>query len=145
MKIFGDPNGQIKLHAKQKIQVSFCYMFHSFFLQFSSKFHVFIFLFPILWSAGTAKSTIRQILFFFVDYDFSLAVWPRLDDPFVSRNPRELCVSHFPERILGCAYTIFRMVKFKLLAQLTVDHTVHLVVSSLILCANLLHFLSFDW
>ena len=36
-----------------------------------------------------------------------LVVWPRLDDPFISQNPIEVYVSHFPGRILGCAYTIF--------------------------------------
>ena len=35
-----------------------------------------------------------------------LVVWPRLDDPFVSQNPRELCASRLLGRILGCAYTI---------------------------------------
>ena len=34
-----------------------------------------------------------------------LVVWPRLGDPFVSPNPRELCSSHSPGRIPGCVYT----------------------------------------
>ena len=34
-----------------------------------------------------------------------------LDVPFVSQNPREVCVSHFSGRILVCAYTIGSMVK----------------------------------
>ena len=64
-------------------------MFHSFFnslarsryLSFFS--HSFSF---ILWSAGTAKSTILQILFFFFFFCWlllSLVFWPGLGDPFV--------------------------------------------------------------
>ena len=60
------------------------------------------------WSAGTAKSTIRRVLFLllsFVGYRSLKLSWPRLDDPFVSQNPKELCASHFLGWILGCAYT----------------------------------------
>ena len=61
------------------------FMFHSFFnslarsryLSFFS--HSFRF---ILWFAGTAKSTILQILFFFLFVDY-YNVWPGLVDPFV--------------------------------------------------------------
>ena len=60
-------------------------MFHSFFnslarsryLSFFS--HSFSF---ILWSARTAKSTILQVLFFFVDY-YCLVFWPGLGYPLV--------------------------------------------------------------
>ena len=55
-----------------------------------------------LWSAGAAKSTILQVLFFIVYYK----VWPRLGDPFVCQNPIGVCVSHSPGQILGCAYSI---------------------------------------
>ena len=77
-------------------------MFHSFFnslaryLSFFS--HSFSF---ILWSAGTAKSTILQVLFFFF---FCLLFWPRLDDPCVCRSPMGVYVCHFLGRVLGCAY-----------------------------------------
>ena len=40
--------------------------------------------------------------FFFVD-SLGLIIWPRLDDPFVSQNPKECCASHFLGRILGHA------------------------------------------
>ena len=61
-------------------------MFHSFFnslarsryLSFFS--HSFRF---ILWSGGTAKSTILQILFFFCWLLWGLVFWPGLSDPFV--------------------------------------------------------------
>ena len=52
--------------------------------------------------AGTAKPTIRWVLFL----SLNLVVWLRLGDPFVSQNHREVCVSNFPGRILGCAFTI---------------------------------------
>ena len=42
------------------------------------------------------------IYFYFFDY---LLVWLRLGDPFVFQNPREICASHSPGRIPGCAYT----------------------------------------
>ena len=35
-----------------------------------------------------------------------LVVWPRLDDLFVSQNPRGVFASHSPGHILGCTYTI---------------------------------------
>ena len=61
-------------------------MFHSFFnsvarsryLSFFS--HSFSF---ILWSAGTVKSTILQVLFFCCWLLLSLVFWPGLGDPFV--------------------------------------------------------------
>ena len=58
-----------------------------------------------------------------------LVVWSGLGDPFVSQNPREVCVAHFPGRILDCAYA---MVKLKLLAPFPVDHLLHPVMYSLI-------------
>ena len=62
-------------------------MFYSFFNSLSrSRYlsffsHSFSF---ILWSAGTAKSTILQVLFFFFCWLLlSLVFWPGLGDPFV--------------------------------------------------------------
>ena len=40
-----------------------------------------------------------------------LVVWPRLVDPFVSQNLREVYKSHSPGQVLGCAYGI-SLVKF---------------------------------
>ena len=72
------------------------FMFHSFFnslaksryLSFFSRSFSFI-----LWSAGTVKSTILQILFFFcwLLKRSSLVFWTRLGDPCVCH--RSLCVS----------------------------------------------------
>ena len=84
-------------------------MFHSFFsslarsryLSFFS--HSFSF---ILLSAGTAKSTILQVLFFFCWLLLSLVSWLGLDDPFVYQSPTGVYASHFLGQVLGCAYTI---------------------------------------
>ena len=59
----------------------------------------FLFIFT-LWSTGTAKSTIRQCFFFLLTITKS-----GLDDLFVSQNLRKVRVSHFPGRVLSCAYT----------------------------------------
>ena len=52
---------------------------------------------------------------------FSPVVWPTV------------YTSHFPGRILDCAYTICSYGQFQFLAQFPVDHFAHPVVSSLIL------------
>ena len=44
--------------------------------------------------------------FFFFLISLGLVVWPRLDDPFVSQNRREVFASYFLGRIMGRAYTI---------------------------------------
>ena len=62
----------------------------------------------ILWSAGTAKSTILQFIFFFFCWLLlSLVFWPRFDDPCVCRSPIGVYVCHFLGQLLGCAYTIY--------------------------------------
>ena len=94
------------------IGIIFTIMFHSFFnslarsryLSFFS--HSFSF---ILWSAGTAKSTILQVLFFFFFFFWlllSLVFWPGLGDPFVCYSPIGAYAWHFLGQVLGCAYTI---------------------------------------
>ena len=87
------------------------FMFYSFF-QFFSKVYVLIYLFAFfqftLWSVGTAKSTMRQVLLFFFFWWLSwvLAVWLRFGDLFVSQNFKEFSASYFLGQIPGCAYTI---------------------------------------
>ena len=77
------------------------------FFQFSSKVLIFIVLFtffqfyPVISLNGKVHYSIG---FFF--YSQGLVFWPGLDDPFVSQNPREVCASRSPGRILVCAYTI---------------------------------------
>ena len=74
-------------------------MFHCFFnslakLRYLSfYFHSFSF---ILWSGGTAKSTILQVLFYFIFFFFwlllGLVFWPRFGDPCVCQSPIGVCV-----------------------------------------------------
>ena len=70
-------------------------MFHGFFNSLSrSRYlsffsHSFSF---ILWSAGTAKSTILQFFFFFF---VGLVFWLRLGDPCVRQSPKGVYVCHF--------------------------------------------------
>ena len=90
------------------IGINVTFLFHRFFSslarsRYSSLFSLsFSF---ILWSAGTAKSTI-QLVRFFCRLSLGLVVWPRLGDPSVSQNSREVCVSHYSGRILDRVYTI---------------------------------------
>ena len=86
------------------IGITVTFMFHSFFfspLVRSWYLSLFSLSFSFtLRSAGTAKFT-------FLLLSSGLVVWPRLGDPFVSQNHREVCALHFPRRIQGCAHTIF--------------------------------------
>ena len=85
------------------------FMLHSFFnslarstyLSFYS--HSFSF---ILESAGTAKLTILQFLFFCRWLLLGLVVWPRLGDPCVCQSPKGVYVCYFLRQMLGFAYTI---------------------------------------
>ena len=64
---------------------------------------------------------------------WGLVFWSRLCDPSVRQSPIGVYVCHSLGQLLGCSYTIFRMVKFEFFAHLPVDYFVHPVVSSLIL------------
>ena len=85
------------------------FMFHSFFnslarsryLSFFS--HSFSF---ILWSTGTAKSTILQILFFVVYYYKVYSSGRDLVIRLYVKVPSEF-MCHFLGQLLGCAYTIW--------------------------------------
>ena len=85
------------------------FMFHSFFnslarSRYLSLFsHAFSF---ILWSAGTAKSTIL-LIFWFCWLLLGLVFGPRLSDSFVYQSPTGVCACYFLGQVLGCAYTIF--------------------------------------
>ena len=85
-----------------------------------------------LWSAGTAKSTILQVLFF-VDYykvwssgwDLVICLYIKIPEEFVSFILQDgFWVVHMP---------FVHIVKFKFLAQFPVDCLAHPVISSLIL------------
>ena len=60
----------------------------------------------ILRSAGTAKSTILKILFFFCWLLLGLVFWSRFSDPSVCQRPIGVYLCHFLWQILGCIYTI---------------------------------------
>ena len=98
-----------KPKASIKIGIIVPFMFHSFFnflarLRYLSFFsHSFGF---ILWSAGTAKSTILKILFYFYWILWGLVFWLRFGDPSVCQSPKGVYVCHFLRELLGCAYTI---------------------------------------
>ena len=84
------------------------FMFHIFFNSLAKSRYLFFFSLSfsfILWTAGKAKSTILQILFF-CWLLLGLVFWPRLGDPFVCQNPIGVYVCHSPWKLLGCACTI---------------------------------------
>ena len=86
----------------------------------------------ILWSAGTAKSTILQVLFLLLIIISSGLLAGIRWSVCISKSSTSLCVSFFGQ-LLGCAYTIFSYGQIQFLAHLPVDHIAHLVVFSLIL------------
>ena len=90
------------------------FMFRSFFNSLARSRCLFFFSHSfsfILRSAGTAKPTILQILFFYW-FILDLVVWPRFGDPFVSQNPRGFCASHFLGQMLGCALLLLLLFNF---------------------------------
>ena len=87
--------------------ITVTFTFHCFFVWLARSWYLSLFWLYydfILLSARTAKFTIQQILFLFCWVWLGLVVWMRLGDPFLSQNSRAVCASHFPGRILGCAY-----------------------------------------
>ena len=119
------------------IGIIITFMFHSFFNSLARSrdlFFSYSFSF-ILWSAGTAKSTILQILSFFFFFFFffwwlfsSLVFWPRLSDPFVCQSR----IGIFQDIYWVVLIPFVRMAKFQFLAHLPMDHLAHPIVSSLI-------------
>ena len=98
-------------NAPITIGIIFICMFHSFFSSLVRSRYLSFFslsFFFILWSAGTAKSTILQVLifFFFCWLLLSLVSWPGLGDPFVYQSPIGVYAIHFLGKVLGCVYTI---------------------------------------
>ena len=97
-------------NAPITIGIIFTCMFHSFFSSLARSRYLSFFSLSfcfILWSTGTAKSTILHVLFFFCCWLLlSLVSWPGLGDPFVYQSPIGVYASHFLGQVLGCAYTI---------------------------------------
>ena len=92
------------------IGINVTFKFHSFFSSLVRSRYLSFFSLSFnftLWSAGTAKSTILQILFF-CWLLLVLVVWPGLSDPFVWQNPRGvLCVSFSRTEFGLCTYHVF--------------------------------------
>ena len=110
------------------------FMFHSFFNPLARSKYLCFFLLSfrfILWSAGTAKSTILQILFLIWLLQ-GLVFWPGLGDPFVCQSPIGVYARHFLGQGLGCAYTISLYGHISI-SCIPVDHLADPVVSLLIL------------
>ena len=110
------------------------FMFHSFFnslarsryLSFFS--HSFSF---ILWSAGTAKSTILQVLFFLFIINRSDLLAKIRWFACMSKSQMCLCVLYSWTGAGLCIYHLF-VRSNKISSHLPVDHLVNLIVSSLI-------------
>ena len=123
------------LRAPITICIIVTFIFHSFFRSLTRPRYLSFFLLSFyftLWSARTAKSTIRQLLFFCCCWlSQGLVVWPKLGDLYICQNPREICASHFPGQIPGCAYTICSCGQIN--AHFSVDHLSLPVVSRFIL------------
>ena len=113
--------------APVTIGVTVTFMFHSFSNSLARSRYLSFFSYSfsfILWSAGTAKSTILQILFLlllllllyyylqFCKFSFfywlllGLVFWLRLSNPSVCQSPTGVYVSHFFGQMLGFAFTI---------------------------------------
>ena len=97
-------------NAPITIGIIFTCMFHGFFSSLARSRYLSFFSLSfcfILWSAGTAKSTILQVFFFFFCWLLlSLVSWPGLGDPFVYQSPIGVYASHFLVQVLGCEYII---------------------------------------
>ena len=92
-----------KPNASITINITVTFMLHSFLSSLVRSKCMGLFspsLIFTLWSAGLAKSTIRQVI-------TRSGCWPRLSDLFLFQNAREIYPSHFPGRILVCAYTVW--------------------------------------
>ena len=90
--------------------VTVTFIFHSFFssLTISRYLSLFSLSFSPCGQLKEQSPLFSRFSFLFIFCWLSLrqVIWPRLDVPFVSQNPRELFASHFLGQILGCAYNI---------------------------------------
>ena len=83
-------------------------MVHSFFSTSARSRYLSLFSLSFLFtlgSVGTGKSTIREVLLFFLTI---IKVWSTLGDPFVSQNPREIYAVSFSKTDSSlCIYHLF--------------------------------------
>ena len=129
---------------------TFTFMFHIFF-QFPSKKEILILLFAffqfysvVCWDSKVHNST--NSFTFFCWLSWGLVIWPRLGDPFVSQNPRSLCVS-FSRTDSG--FYIYHLFVWSNLNFLHNSHWITIPTQAcLVLCsfwANLLHSIIMWW
>ena len=94
--------------APTTIGITVTFMFHSFFSSIARSRYLSLFSSSFnftLWSAGTARSTIQQVLLFFCWLSQGLFGWPKLGNPFASQNLREFRMSDPLRQIPCCACT----------------------------------------
>ena len=127
------------------IGISFTFIFHGVFNSLArSKYLSFSFSFSfILWSAGTAKFTIFQVLFFLLMIIKSGLLADIRWSVCMTKSSRSLCLILL-DRGMVVLIQFFHEVKFKFLAQFPVDHP---ILSSLILFLFLFCCICFlcDW
>ena len=117
--------------APFRVGINVTFIFHSF--PFPNTVELLILLLTsfTIWSAGTAKFTILQVLFFFfVDY---YEIWLSGQNKGISKYLKiteEFVILIFRDIFWVVHISLLCVVNFKFLAQFTVDHP---VVSSLIL------------
>ena len=90
------------------IGITITFMFYSFSSSLARSWYFHSFCFPSVLPCGQSEwqSPLFGRFSFFCWLSPGLVIWLRLDDLFVSKNPKEICASHFLWRILGCTYTI---------------------------------------
>ena len=114
--------------APISIGIPFTFMFYSFFnfLAMSRYLSLFLLSFNFtLWSAGTAKFTIQQVLFFFLSITRSGCLAKIRWSVCISKSQRSLCISFFRT---GSGLGIYHLFRFQFLAQFPVDHLLHPIV-----------------
>ena len=126
--------------------IIFSCMFHSFFNSLGRSMYISFFSHSfscILWTAGTAKSTILQFLFFFFFCYcwllLGLVFWSRFGDPSVCQSPIGVYMCYFQGTGL-CKYhlLVWSNLNFLYISQcITLPNQSCLVLYSF--CANLLH------
>ena len=90
----------IVLSTPITIGITVTFIFHSFFSFLARSEYFSLFLFSLIftpWTARTTKSTIWQILVFFCCQSLDLVIWLELGDLFLSKIPRidsGLCIYH---------------------------------------------------
>ena len=105
-------------------------MFHSFFSSLSRFMYSSLFSFSFtLWSAGTVKSTIRQVVLF----SLTITWFGRLRIRLYPKIPEKFVHLILEDRFWVVQITFVHMVKYKLLAQFPMEHLAHPVVSNVIL------------